>query len=78
MSETNGIESCELKAAECERIAAALPSEDDSFRRTVPFAVLLFVGKLAPRLCARNITYATSTDTLGHEPFWRGPAPLSA
>lgn len=33
MSETNGIESCELKAVECERIAAALPSEDDSFRR---------------------------------------------
>ena len=31
MSETNGTESCELKAAECEHIAAKMP--DEPFRR---------------------------------------------
>jgi len=30
---TNGIESCELKAAECERMAAKMGPESEPFRR---------------------------------------------
>jgi len=33
MSETTGFETCEIKAAECERIAANMRPEDEPLRR---------------------------------------------